>query len=203
MNSQKYLIRNNLVVILLLSTFSHTPMAQDNGLEVTLNAKEQALLNSYEQKKQAESLIKLMDSLQKLSGYPTEAINELTSNDPNHQLIHRVVKHLKQAKDKSINTMEPLNFGSQANNKTDSDNHRNSQLIPVFATASSDNGITAGKVIFKNTAGVSIPALEGQPFIYNGKPYKLLSVSPVAGNKGQFSIQLKTPTSTQQYIWPR
>ena len=40
-------------------------------------------------------------------------------------------------------------------------------------------------------------------FVYNGNNYELLSVTPIADSEGQFSILLKTPTSTQKYIWPR
>ena len=114
-----------------------------------------------------------------------------------------MVKRLKQAKDKSTNRLEPLNFDSQKNSLTDAGKAKQSQLIPVLATASSDNGISAGKVIFKNTKGVSIPAFEKQPFVYNGNNYELLSVTPIPDSEGQFSIMLKTPTTTQQYIWPR
>ena len=182
---------------------SQVLLAEPNGLELTLSKKEQSLLDSFEQKNQADSLIKLLETLEKLSDYPTEAIDELTGKNPNHQVINRVVKRLKQAKDKSTNSLEPLNFDSQKNSLTDAGKAKQSQLIPVLATAPSDNGISAGKVIFKNTEGVSIPAYEKQPFVYNGNNYELLSVTPIADSEGQFSIMLKTPTSTQKYIWPR
>ena len=182
---------------------SQVLVAEPNGLELTLSKKEQSLLDSFEQKNQADSLIKLLETLEKLSDYPTEAIDELTGKNPNHQVINRVVKRLKQAKNKSTNSLESLNFDSQKNSLSDADKATQKLLIPVLATASSDNGITAGKVIFKNTDGVSIPAYEKQPFVYNGNNYELLSVTPIADSEGQFSILLKTPTSTQQYIWPR
>ncbi len=114
-----------------------------------------------------------------------------------------MVKRLKQAKEKSTNSLEPLNFDTQKDSLTNAGKSEQSLLIPVLATASSDNGITAGKVIFKNTEGVSIQAYEKKPFTYEGNNYELLSVSPIAGSEGQFSIQLKTPISTQHYIWPR
>ena len=103
MNNQILLIRKNLLVIVFISTFSISPMAEENGLEIILNEKEQAILNSFEQKNQAESLIKLLQTLEKLSEYPTEAIDELTGKNPNHQVINRVVKRLKQSKNQSNN----------------------------------------------------------------------------------------------------
>ena len=192
-----------LMVVFIIALSSQTLKAEPNGLELTLNKKEQSLLDSFEQKSQADSLIKLLETLEKLSDYPTEAIDELTGKNPNHQVINRVVKRLKNAKEKSTNSLEPLNFDSQKNSLTDADKNQQSLLIPVLATASSDNGISAGKVIFKNTEGISIPAYENRPFVYNGNNYELMSVSPIAGKEGQFSILLKTPISTQKYIWPR
>jgi hypothetical protein len=203
MNNPNILNPKKLLVIIVIFFSSQVLIAEPNGLELTLSKKEQSLLDSFEQKNQADSLIKLLETLEKLSDYPTEAIDELTGKNPNHQVINRVVKRLKQAKDKSTNSLEPLNFDSQKNSLTDAGKAKQSQLIPVLATASSDNGISAGKVIFKNTEGVSIPAYEKQPFVYNGNNYELLSVTPIADSEGQFSILLKTPTSTQQYIWPR
>ena len=203
MKNSNILNPKTLIVMLLMAISSETLKAESSGLELTLSKKEQSLLDSFEQKNQAESLIKLLETLEKLSEYPTEAIDELTGKNPNHQVINRVIKRLKQAKDKSTSSLEPLNFDSQKNSLTDADKAKQSLLIPVLVTASSNNGITAGKVIFKNTEGVSIPAYEKQPFIYNGNNYELLSVSPIAGSKNQFRILLKTPTSTQQYIWPR
>jgi hypothetical protein len=203
MNNPNILNPKILIVILAMVISSEALKAEPNGLELTLSKKEQSLLDSFEQKNQADSLIKLLETLEKLSDYPTEAIDELTGKNPNHQVINRVVKRLKQAKDKSTNSLEPLNFDSQKNSLSDADKATQKLLIPVLATASSDNGITAGKVIFKNTDGVSIPAYEKQPFVYNGNNYELLSVTPIADSEGQFSILLKTPTSTQQYIWPR
>lgn len=203
MNNPIILNLKTLIVIFLITFSSQALKAEPNGLELTLNKKEQSLLDSFEQKNQADSLIKLLETLEKLSDYPTEAIDELTGKNPNHQVINRVVKRLKQAKEKSTNSLESPNFDSQKNSLTDTDKNQQRLLIPVLATASSDNGISTGKVIFKNTEGVSVPAYEKQPFFYNGKNYELLSVSPIAGSEGQFSILLKTPTSTQQYIWPR
>ena len=203
MNNPNILNPKILIVILTMVISSEALKAEPNGLELTLSKKEQSLLDSFEQKNQADSLIKLLETLEKLSDYPTEAIDELTGKNPNHQVINRVVKRLKQAKDKSTNSLEPLNFDSQKNSLSDADRAKQSLLIPVLATVSSDNGITAGKVIFKNTEGVSIPAYEKQPFVYNGNNYELLSVTPIADSEGQFSILLKTPTSTQKYIWPR
>lgn len=200
MNTQKTLNPKNLLVIFMLTMGSLTLKAQADGLEITLNEKEQALLNSLEQKNQAESLIKLLQTLEKLSEYPTEAIDELTGKNPNHQVINRVIKRLKQAKDMSNNSMVPLNFDSQ---KDPNNGSENNPLKPVFAVAASDNGITVGKVIFQNNSGTAINALVGKPFIYADKSYELISVTPVEGNKGQFNIRLKTPTSMQQYIWPR
>jgi len=203
MNNPSVTNLKTLIVLFIITLNSQTVKAEPNGLELTLSKKEQSLIDSFEQKSQADSLIKLLETLEKLSDYPTEAIDELTGKNPNHQVINRVVKRLKQAKDKSTNSLEPLNFDSQKNSLTDADKAKQSLLIPVLATASSDNGITTGKVIFKNTEGISIPAYENQPFVYNGNNYELLSVSPIAGSEGQFSILLKTPTSTQKYIWPR
>ena len=203
MNNLNILNPKKLLAIIVICCSSQVLVAEPNGLELTLSKKEQSLLDSFEQKNQADSLIKLLETLEKLSDYPTEAIDELTGKNPNHQVINRVVKRLKQAKDKSTNSLEPLNFDSQKNSLTDAGKAKQSQLIPVLATASSDNGISAGKVIFKNTEGVSIPAYEKQPFVYNGNNYELLSVTPIADSEGQFSIMLKTPTSTQKYIWPR
>lgn len=203
MNNPNILNPKTLIMIIIIALSSQTLKAEPNGLELTLNKKEQSLLDSFEQKNQADSLIELLETLEKLSDYPTEAIDELTGKNPNHQVINRVIKRLKQAKEKSTNSLEPLNFDSQKDSMTDADKANLSLLIPVLATASSDNGITAGKVIFKNTAGASIPAYEKQPFTYDGNNYELLSVSPIDGSKGQFSILLKTPTSTQEYIWPR
>lgn len=203
MNNPNTLNPKILILILVMVISSEAVKAEPNGLELTLSKKEQSLLDSFEQKNQADSLIKLLETLEKLSDYPTEAIDELTGKNPNHQVINRVVKRLKQAKEKSTNSLEPLNFDSQKNSITDADKAKQSLLIPVLATASSDNGITAGKVIFKNADGVSIPAYEKQPFVYNGNNYELHSVTPIADSEGQFSILLKTPTSTQEYIWPR
>ena len=197
MNNQKYQNPKNWFFILLLSCFSSISIAQENGLELILNEKEQSLLNSFEQKNQADSLIKLLETLEKLSEYPIEAIDELTGKNPNHQVINRVIKRLKQAQSNS--NLEALNFDSAKDSETNT-NHR---LIPVFAAASSDNGITAGRVIFQNPKGIAISATEGQPFIYGDGEYELLSITPKTGTQGQFNIRLKTPTSTQQYIWPR
>lgn len=202
MNSQNLLSPKTLAIIFILSICLQATKAQADGLEITLNEKEQALLNSLEQKNQANSLIKLLETLEKLSEYPTEAIDELTGKNPNHQVINRVVKRLKQAKEKSANNMTPLNFDSHKD-VTDGENPKNSQLIPVFVAVSSDNGITTGKVIFKNNAGTAISAQVGEAFIYMGEQYKLLSVSPIADVQGQFKISLKTPLSTQLFIWPR
>ncbi|MDG1694564.1 MAG: hypothetical protein P8I13_06900 [Porticoccaceae bacterium] len=202
MNNQNLLSPQTLVIIFILSICLQATKAQADGLEITLNEKEQALLNSLEQKNQADSLIKLLETLEKLSDYPTEAIDELTGKNPNHQVINRVVKRLKKAKEKSVNGLAPLNFDSHKD-ATDGDTPKNSPLIPVFASASSDNGITTGKVIFKNNAGTAISSHVGEAFIYMGEQYKLLSVSPITDTQGQFNISLKTPTSTQIYIWPR
>lgn len=203
MNNLNILNPKKLLIIFAICFSSQILLAEPNGLELTLSKKEQSLLDSFEQKNQADSLIKLLETLEKLSDYPTEAIDELTGKNPNHQVINRVVKRLKQAKNKSTNSLEPLNFDSQKNSLSDADKATQKLLIPVLATASSNNGITAGKVIFKNTDGVSIPAYEKQPFVYNGNNYELLSVTPIADSEGQFSILLKTPTSNQKYIWPR
>jgi hypothetical protein len=203
MNNPSVTNLKTLIVLFIITLNSQTVKAEPNGLELSLSKKEQSLLDSLEQKSQADSLIKLLETLEKLSDYPTEAIDELTGKNPNHQVINRVVKRLKQAKDKSTNSLEPLNFDSQKNSLTDADKAKQSLLIPVLATASSDNGITTGKVIFKNTEGVSVAAYEKQPFSYNGNNYELLSVSSIAGSEGQFSILLKTPSSTHEYIWPR
>ena len=198
MNSQKTL--HPLLIIILLSISLLSLNTQADGLEIKLNEKEQALLNSFEQKNQAESLIKLLQTLEKLSEYPTEAIDELTGKNPNHQVINRVIKRLKQAKDMSNNNMAPLNFDSH---KDPNNGSENNPLKPVFAVASSDNGITVGKVIFQNNSGTAVNALVGKPFTHDDKNYELVSVTPVEGSKGQFDIRLKTPTSIQQYIWPR
>lgn len=200
MNTQKTLNPKSLLVIFMLTLGSLTLKAQADGLEITLNQKEQALLNALEQKNQAESLIKLLQTLEKLSEYPTEAIDELTGKNPNHQVINRVIKRLKKAKDMSSNNMASLNFDHHKDPNTASENN---PLKPVFAVASSDNGITAGKVIFQNSSGTAINALVGKPFTDADKSYELISVTPVAGSEGQFKIRLKTPTSVQQYIWPR
>jgi hypothetical protein len=153
MNNPSVTNLKTLIVLFIITLNSQTVKAEPNGLELTLSKKEQSLLDSLEQKSQADSLIKLLETLEKLSDYPTEAIDELTGKNPNHQVINRVVKRLKQAKDKSTNSLEPLNFDSQKNSLTDADKAKQSLLIPVLATASSDNGITTGKVIFKNTEG--------------------------------------------------
>lgn len=203
MNNLHILDPKILIAIIVIAISSQTLNAESNGLELSLTEKEQSLLDSFEQKNQAESLIKLLETLEKLSDYPTEAIDELTGKNPNHQIINRVIKRLKQAKDKSTNSLEPLNFESQKDSLTDADKAKQNLLIPVLATASSDNGITAGKVIFKNSEGVSIPAYEKQPFAYNGNNFELLSITPITGSKGKFKIRLKTPTSIQEYIWPR
>jgi hypothetical protein len=202
MKNQNLLSPKTLILVIMLSISLQTIKVQADGLEITLNEKEQALLNSLEQKNQADSLIKLLETLEKLSEYPTEAIDELTGKNPNNKVINRVIKRLKQAKEKSANNMVPLNFDSHKN-AADGKNPKNSQLIPVFAAVSSDNGITTGKVIFKNNAGTAISAQVGEAFIYMGEQYKLLSVSPIADVQGQFKISLKTPLSTQLFIWPR
>lgn len=202
MKNQNLLSPKTLILVIMLSISLQAIKIQADGLEITLNEKEQALLNSLEQKNQADSLIKLLETLEKLSEYPTEAIDELTGKNPNNQVINRVIKRLKQAKEKSANNLTPLNFDSHKNT-ADGKNPKNSQLIPVFAAVSSDNGITTGKVIFKNNAGTAISAQVGEAFIYMGEQYKLLSVSPIADVQGQFKISLKTPLSTQLFIWPR
>ena len=203
MNNQILSIRKKLLVIVFISAFSISPMAEDNGVEIILNEKEQAILNSFEQKNQAESLIKLLQTLEKLSEYPTEAIDELIGKNPNHQVINRVVKRLKQSRELSNNSIDPLTFDSHKDNISDSGNSKKIQLTPVFAVVSSDNGITAGKVIFQHSSGTHIHAFEGRPFMVDGQQYQLLRVSAKKDSSGQFNISLKTPTSTQQYIWPR
>jgi len=200
MNIKKFIKKRSLILFSLVTFCAINTKIQANGLDITLTEKEQTLLNSFEQKNQAESLIKLLETLEKLSEYPTEAIDELTGKNPNHQVINRVVKRLKHAKEKSKNTTSLFDL----DNLQDSSNNSNdSQLIPIFVVASSDNGITAGKVIFQNNSGAIISAFEGQPFIYAEKSYELLSVSQIVGSAGQFTILLKTPTSTEKYIWPR
>ena len=203
MNNQILSIRKKLLVIVFISAFSISPMAEDNGLEIILNEKEQAILNSFEQKNQAESLIKLLQTLEKLSEYPTEAIDELIGKNPNHQVINRVVKRLKQSKGLSNNSIDPLTFDSHKDNISDSGNSKKIQLTPVFAVASSDNGITTGKVIFQHSSGTHIHAFEGRPFIVDGGQYQLHRVSAKKDAKGQFNISLKTPTTIRHYIWPR
>jgi hypothetical protein len=203
MNNQILLIRKNLLVFVFISIFSINSMAEDSGLEIILNEKEQAILNSFEQKNQAESLIKLLQTLEKLSEYPTEAIDELIGKNPNHQVINRVVKRLKQSKELSNNSIGPLTFDRHKDNISDSGNPKKIQLTPVFAVASSDNGITAGKVIFLHSSGTHIHAFEGRPFMVYGQEYQLLRVSAKKNSSDQFNIILKTPTSTQRHIWPR
>jgi hypothetical protein len=203
MNNQILSIQKNLLIIIFFSTFSIILMADNSGLEITLNEKEQAILNSFEQKNQAESLIKLLQTLEKLSEYPTEAIDELIGKNPNHQVINRVVKRLKQSRELSNNSIDPLTFDSHKDNISDSGNSKKIQLTPVFAVASSDNGITTGKVIFQHSSGTHIHAFEGRPFIVDGGQYQLHRVSAKKDAKGQFNISLKTPTSIRHYIWPR
>ena len=203
MNNQILSIQKNLLIIIFFSTFSIILMADNSGLEITLNEKEQAILNSFEQKNQAESLIKLLQTLEKLSEYPTEAIDELIGKNPNHQVINRVVKRLKQSRELSNNSIDPLTFDSHKDNISDSGNSKKIQLTPVFAVASSDNGITTGKVIFQHSSGTHIHAFEGRPFIVDGGQYQLHRVSAKKDAKGQFNISLKTPTTIRHYIWPR
>lgn len=95
--------RLNLTINALLPTLFTLAMAgtiQADGLDITLNEKEQALLNSVEQKQQAESLINLMNTIERLTNYPEDAIDELTGDGPNHQILKRVIRSLKDANEK-------------------------------------------------------------------------------------------------------
>jgi hypothetical protein len=90
MNNPNILNPKILIVILAMVISSEALKSEPIGLELTLSKKEQSLLDSFEQKNQADSLIKLLETLEKLSDYPTEAIDELTGKNPNHQVINRV-----------------------------------------------------------------------------------------------------------------
>ena len=99
---------NSIMKALFLITFSLSMAVkvQADGLNITLNEKEQALLNSVQQKQQAESLINLMNTIERLANYPEDAIDELTGDGPNHQILKRVIRSLKEAKEQKANAVE-------------------------------------------------------------------------------------------------
>lgn len=196
------------------------------GLNILLNEKEQTLLNTMEQKHQAESLINLMNTVEKLANYPEGAIGELLGDSPNQQVLKRIIRSLKT---EDIETREAASKQSQQQNNllsapptnqiknplatqqpamTDSQLKETKptieKLIPVFAVAQNSHGITEGKVIFQSTVNhTMISVSEGDSFSHQGHKYQLLSVRPQPSQNGRFTISLKTPSTTKHHNWPR
>lgn len=183
-------------------------------LNAALMDREQQLLNSAEQKRQAVELIEMMQTLEKLIDYPDEAINELTGNSASHESLKRAIRALKKAKENQDEQAElKKTQQSQTGHSKRNFNHTmsadDSKLFkPILAIAEPNNGSIQSKVIFQPPHGESFSVYKGQSFSYRGVAYKLVSVSPIndgnssdSGNRA-FKITLKTPSALKHYYWP-
>lgn len=211
-----------ILACLLLTTEAFT-----SELDIVLEEKEQQLVTTAEQQHQAQNIIDMMKTLEKLIDYPDAAIEELTGNSASHQSLKRVIRALKDAKQKKLeDTMEKKLENAMEQKLKEANCNNNSiptasldaasskrdvravQLKPIFAIAEQTNNGAQNKVIFHSDKAGAISVYEGQSFKYDGKPYQLLSVRAMksSGNSdfksSGFSISLKTPDKVEQYYWP-
>lgn len=183
----------------------------EQGLKILLNAKEQTLLNTMEQKHQAQSLINLMDTVKKLTTYPQDIINQLLGDSPNQQVLKQIIRSLKveeekyRAQEEQYRTSDTVPHAqTQQRPRLKATKPAIQQLTPVFAVVKSNNGITEGRVIFRTSIkGTIISVSEGDLFTHQSQEYQLLSVKQQPSQNGRFAISLKTPSKTSHYNWPR
>lgn len=217
--SVKELVLATLKFVLLLTVYisAFSIELEASELNTALTDREQQLLNSAEQKRQATELIEMMQALEKLIDYPDGAIDELTGNGPSQQSLKRAIRALKKARHEKEQLAEfEKNKQSQFTQQS-SCNHtaqgtvkaiHSQSLKPILAIADQSNRNIKGKVIFQSTTGEAISVYEGQSFNYNGGAYQLISVEPAGqhistdSKSGAFKISLKTPDSLKQYLWP-
>lgn len=196
-------------------------------LDIVLAEKEQQLVTTAEQQHQAQNIIDMMKTLEKLIDYPDAAIEELTSNSASHQSLKRVIRALKddrqrkleEAKEKKLQEdMAKRREEASRNNQPVSTlsvkaadvkkDVRTVQLKPIFARAEQTNNGAQNKVVFHSDKAGVISVYEGQSFKYDGISYQLLSVRATknSGNSefknSEFMISLKTPNEIKEYLWP-
>lgn len=219
MNSSfKELVLATLKCVLLtvfVSVFSIELEASE--LNTALTDREQQLLNSAEQKRQAAELIEMMQTLEKLIDYPDGAIDELTGDGASHQSLKRAIRALKKARHEKEQLAEFEKNQQSQSSQQSSCNHtaqrtakavHSQSLKPILAIADQSNRNIKGKVIFQSAIGEAISVYEGQSFKYNGGTYQLISVEPTEhhfsnNSKSEaFRISLKTPVSLKHYLWP-
>jgi cell wall-associated NlpC family hydrolase len=196
-------------------------------LDIVLTEKEQQLVTIAEQQRQAQNMIDMIEALEKLIDYPDAAIEELTSNSASHQSLKRVIRALKDDKQKKLEEAKEKKLQEDMAKKRKEANSNNQpvstpsvkagdfkkdvrtvQLKPIFARAERTNSSAQNKVIFHSDKAGAISVYEGQSFKYDGKSYQLLGVEPTknSGNSefksSEFKISLKTPDEIKQYVWP-
>ena len=196
----------SLLVCLLCVTEPHA-----SDLDIVLSEKEQQLVTNAEQQRQAENMIDMMKTLEKLTDYPDAAIEELTDNSASHQSLKKVIRALKDAKQKStqeVNCNEKPLYKPSFNEAVAKKNVKTVQLKPIFARAEHTADGARNKVIFHSDNTGTITVYEGQSFKFEGKSYQLLSVQPTRNSgssefkSSEFKISLKTPDAIKQYFWP-
>jgi len=201
--------------------------ALTSELDVVLEEKEQQLVTAAEQQRQAQNMIDMMETLEKLIDYPDAAIEELTSNSASHQSLKRVIRALKDDRQKKLEEAKEKKLQEDMAKKRQEANRnkqpvstlpvkaadfkkdpRTVQFKPIFARAEGTDGSAQNKVIFHSEKSGAISVYEGQSFKYDGESYQLISVQPTknSGNSefksSEFKISLKTPNEIKQYLWP-